>query len=246
MQQINYFEIITDLSKSESISEIEFHCKQICKLLEVDNYSFVFCIPSSIVSPTIITLTNYPYSWKEHYFSEKLFSNDPVIQYSQQNITPIIWQDFSGYSEFNDKNKLLVMDKAKDYGLNTGFSIPIRSPLGEMSIFSGSCTAKIDQEAYYKILPIAQMLAPYLHEAVKKISILNKDQVGEINITNREKECLLWASEGKTAWEISQILAISERTVLFHLNNVSKKLGGTNRQHTVAKALLMGAIKFQI
>jgi len=31
--------------------------------------------------------------------------------------------------------------------------------------------------------------------------------------------------------------------VLFHLANVSSKLGASNRQHAVAKALLLGIVK---
>jgi LuxR family transcriptional activator of bioluminescence operon len=63
-----------------------------------------------------------------------------------------------------------------------------------------------------------------------------------IHLTDREKECLLWAAEGKTSWEASQILGISERTVIFHLQNASDKLGVNNRQQAVARAIAMGMI----
>ncbi|WP_081623599.1 MULTISPECIES: helix-turn-helix transcriptional regulator [Hyphomicrobiales] len=35
----------------------------------------------------------------------------------------------------------------------------------------------------------------------------------------REREVFKWASRGKTAWEISQILSIGKRTVNTHLRN---------------------------
>jgi DNA-binding CsgD family transcriptional regulator len=62
-------------------------------------------------------------------------------------------------------------------------------------------------------------------------------------LTVREKECLKWAADGKSAWEIGNILHISDRTVNFHLNNKVQKLGVTNRQHAVAKATLKGIIQ---
>ena len=34
----------------------------------------------------------------------------------------------------------------------------------------------------------------------------------------RELDCLKWTAAGKTAWEASVILGISEQTVRFHLN----------------------------
>ncbi|GAA4898227.1 helix-turn-helix domain-containing protein [Ferrimonas pelagia] len=61
-------------------------------------------------------------------------------------------------------------------------------------------------------------------------------------ISPREKECLRWASEGKTSWEISQILQISERTVNFHLSNCMEKTGSVNRQQAIAKCLIRGQL----
>lgn len=63
-----------------------------------------------------------------------------------------------------------------------------------------------------------------------------------IHLTPRETECLQWAAAGKTAWETSRILAISERTATFHLTNAVKKLGATNRRAAVARAIGLGLI----
>ncbi|MFK7856161.1 MAG: substrate-binding domain-containing protein [Granulosicoccus sp.] len=57
------------------------------------------------------------------------------------------------------------------------------------------------------------------------------------SISNRERECLQWASQGKTSWETSQILGVTESTVIYHLRNATRKLNATNRVHAVAKAL---------
>jgi DNA-binding CsgD family transcriptional regulator len=65
----------------------------------------------------------------------------------------------------------------------------------------------------------------------------------KINLTEREKECLLWAAEGKTGWEIANIVSISERTVTFHLQNASQKLGVVNRRQAISRALSMGLIE---
>ena len=40
--------------------------------------------------------------------------------------------------------------------------------------------------------------------------------VDELKLSPRELECLKWAAAGKTAWETSIILDISEGTVKFH------------------------------
>jgi DNA-binding CsgD family transcriptional regulator len=66
-----------------------------------------------------------------------------------------------------------------------------------------------------------------------------------VELTPREQECLLWVTEGKTTWETSQILNISERTVTFHLQNTVDKLGVVNRQQAVARAVALGIIRPQ-
>ena len=64
-------------------------------------------------------------------------------------------------------------------------------------------------------------------------------------LTRRERECLLWAAEGKTSWEIGQLLNISERTSIFHLQNATHKLGASGRQAAIARAISLGLIVSQ-
>lgn len=68
------------------------------------------------------------------------------------------------------------------------------------------------------------------------VSRYGSKQSGQ-RLTPRESECLSWASQGKTAWEISVILAISQNTVTFHLVNAADKLNANNRTHAVAIAI---------
>ena len=64
-----------------------------------------------------------------------------------------------------------------------------------------------------------------------------------ISLTRRERDCLLWVAEGKTTWEIGQILRISENTVLYHIKNAQEKLGAVIRIHAVAKALRLELLR---
>jgi LuxR family quorum-sensing transcriptional regulator LasR len=56
-------------------------------------------------------------------------------------------------------------------------------------------------------------------------------------LTARESECLRWVADGKTDIEVGKILAISPRTVRFHINNAKTKLGVATRIQAVAKRL---------
>lgn len=67
--------------------------------------------------------------------------------------------------------------------------------------------------------------------------------VAKAPLSAREIEILTVASHGKTAQEMSASLAITERTVAFHVNNIVEKLGASNKTHAVALALRQGLIE---
>jgi len=56
-------------------------------------------------------------------------------------------------------------------------------------------------------------------------------------LTERENDVLRWVAEGKSSWEVGQILSISERTVKFHLSNIYRKFGVTSRAQAIVYAM---------
>jgi LuxR family quorum sensing-dependent transcriptional regulator len=61
-------------------------------------------------------------------------------------------------------------------------------------------------------------------------------------LSNRERQVLTWTALGKSAWEISCILGISEVTAHKHVSSAMRKLNSANKAHAVATALLTGEI----
>jgi DNA-binding CsgD family transcriptional regulator len=88
---------------------------------------------------------------------------------------------------------------------------------------------------------ILDTLAPHLHQALSRVSSNRRAQPAA-TLSAREQEVLIWIREGKSSWEISMILGISERTAKFHTAAVLNKLGATNRAHAVAIALSCGMV----
>jgi LuxR family quorum sensing-dependent transcriptional regulator len=54
-------------------------------------------------------------------------------------------------------------------------------------------------------------------------------------LTRRERDALALVADGKTDWEISVILGISEATARFHVDNARRKLGAATRAQAVAR-----------
>ncbi len=61
-------------------------------------------------------------------------------------------------------------------------------------------------------------------------------------LTGREYDCLAYVAAGKSDWEISVILNLSQATVRFHVDNARRKLDATTRTHAVARATASGLI----
>jgi DNA-binding CsgD family transcriptional regulator len=84
------------------------------------------------------------------------------------------------------------------------------------------------------------IVANYLYEAINRFMAVAAE--ADFMLTCREQACLNWAAKGKTSWEISQILEISERTVNFHLSNCIRKTNSCNRQQAISKCVAGGHI----
>lgn len=61
-------------------------------------------------------------------------------------------------------------------------------------------------------------------------------------LTRRQIECLTWVADGKTDWEIGEILSIQESTVHSHIKDPKKKLGAVTRAQAVVEAFKAGLI----
>ena len=65
---------------------------------------------------------------------------------------------------------------------------------------------------------------------------------GNIALTDRERETLLWSARGKSSADIGVLIGVSERTVNFHIENAIRKLGVATRIQAAVKAALLGLI----
>jgi DNA-binding CsgD family transcriptional regulator len=116
-------------------------------------------------------------------------------------------------------------------------AFPLRPRCAEAAVFGLTATVeatnwRTQQQA---VLREFRILANYFHGHILRINGVNTEQ--ELLISARELDCLKWTAAGKTAWEASVILGISERTVRFHLNMAREKLKCTTTTQAVAKAV---------
>lgn len=180
-------------------------------------------------------LTNLPEVWQKHYSAKRYYDHDPILQFALQNMLPCRWSAITGDSALNQRERR-VMSDAEDAGLRNGIVVPIHGPGGEFSVLSLSHSENEQQGDANTLTDeaLVHMFALRFHSAVRD---LREPARGEpaADLTHREIDVLFWTAEGKSTWDISQILDISEATVNFHINSAKRKLGVYSKPHAVAK-----------
>ncbi|MDO9101103.1 MAG: LuxR family transcriptional regulator [Candidatus Nitrotoga sp.] len=211
--------------------------------LGFDHFIYGVQVNTSLTRPYQFILNGYPKEWRAHYVEHNYQEIDPTYHHciTKRQTIPVIWDSrvFKGSKEAKMRNE------SREFGLLCGASFAVHGGHGEAAMLSlaSSQDSYRAQQDILSLIGKSQLLACYLHEAVQRI-VLSKGPLllTKMELTLREKECLLWAAEGKTGGEIADILQITERTVTFHLQNAGNKMGASNRQHAIARALSMGLI----
>lgn len=239
-------ELIDKLSNAETIESLHSICSDVCSEYGFDLFIYGARFPTSFVNPHFVFISGYPKEWRDRYTANSYMVIDPTVQYCAQNIIPLQWDQVSlSHNQTTEIKRF--MSEAGDFGVRSGVSFPVHSVKGDFAMFT-LASEKPNLKSDIKIqcvMPFGHLFSAHLHEAVRKIFESDVISLSRCDLTRREKECLLWVTEGKTAWETSKILNISERTVTFHLQNVQEKLGVTNRQHAVARAVALGIVEPQ-
>ena len=185
-------------------------------------------------------VSTYPMEWSEHYLNNNFQNSDPIFLKAASTVLPFRWDTLGKRITGEHKR---VFDEATEFGIANGITIPVRGPGHCYATFSISTDlGQKDYETlwtqYHHILHI---LAFHTHEAIIG-SIYKSPAPSFISLYPRERECLLWTARGKTAWEIGQILKLSEDTVATYLKAATKKLGVNNKQHAIVKGIVLGII----
>lgn len=178
-----------------------------------------------------ILFQRLPSEWTSRYLDQGYVFRDPIVHRLQRDRTPFDWDD--AYESCPSKDDVeLIQGEASEFGLRAGHVVPVSMLDGCFAAVSfGGSGASISPEGR-AILSFAASYAVgnFLHYRDTRRRLLGQ-------VTPREFDCLLWAAEGKTDWEISLILGISKSTVVKHLLSAREKLGAVTKGHAIAIAL---------
>jgi len=208
-------------------------------LIDFDNSIYALAKLNTDVSITNYDIINfsYPQEWIDIYKNKNFYEKDPVVLNTFNNFGLQYWADtYKNYTIDTD-----FMHISGDFNLSNGYSCSTINPSkaeGSLLSFAGDITK------HPRIDYILEHLSSHFHVAFSNLLRTQNNNKILTQVSLREKEVLNWIKHGKSTWDISAILKISERTVKFHIDNIMKKLDAVNRPHAVAIALSNGLINF--
>lgn len=222
---------IDRLSAADDLEDFSKVIADTATALDLSCFAYLALHPSRDEKPRLIS--TYPSRWTTHYLRNKYQLVDPVIGEALQSPEPFRW-GVDLPSRFASIAEQQLLDEAAQFGIRFGFTVPIHDGHGPIAALTFAADERRPQferfiDSHARVL---QLMAMYFHAHVRR-KLTNGFSVDRIRLSRREFECLEWASQGKSAWEIGCILGISRNTVAYYLENAKEKLG----VRTIAQAV---------
>lgn len=182
-----------------------------------------------------VWLENYPASWAESFVAQGFYATDPIHIASQRTSAGFVWSDVGDLVRLTANHKR-ILAHARAEGMGEGFTVPAHIP-GESN---GTCSfsVRVGQELPVNNLMMAQLVGTFAFEAGRRLARdrSTDDQV-KPKLTQRQLDCVIFVSRGKSDWEIAQILGIKEATVRDYVEEACERYGVRRRVQLIVRVL---------
>ena len=191
-----------------------------------------------------VRLSNYPLEWLARLREHEDF-REPVLKAAERASSGFLWSRIGEHLALGESERR-YMARAADFGLVEGFTVPNHVP-GETF---GSCHFAVskatDMPAHN--LPAAQALGSFAFEKARQLLEENvqssEEYVEPAPLTERQRDCLLFAARGKSDSVIAELLNIRPKTVNEHIEAAKRRYSVATRTQLVVRALFRSEICF--
>ena len=193
-------------------------------------------------APTLIS--SYPKSWTGRYFELGYQRLDPVVRRARREHDIFSWGGRTPLPT-GTRDQRRFFDEAMTFGISSGITVPIRGGFGRMAAFTLATDEPIARAERLLVdaRDVVQLAGLYFHTHATTRRVRSSDPPAKTGVlTQRERQCLAWAAQGKTVADTAILVGIAPRTVVFHLENARRKLDAASMAQCVAEALRRGLL----
>jgi DNA-binding CsgD family transcriptional regulator len=231
----------SEVLKSRDRDEFQGELVGFTRRLGFETVSATLVLDHMLGEAEFITVDNTPRAYKEFFKNRKSGRSDPVMQHCKRQSVPIIWDQATYVSRgLGDK-----WEEQASFGISNGVALALHLPEGRHFFIGVERDRPVpaDPGELTRVVADLQLFAVHAQDAAVRILLPSPSDPDLPSLTPRELEALRWTMEGKTAWEVGELLGIAERTAALHVNNATHKLGCVNKHQAVLKALRMGLLR---
>lgn len=216
-------DFIDSLASAQDAADFSDAMAATANALELSCFAYLALPGRTDSKPRLIS--TYPTEWTSHYMRSRYELIDPVITQALQTAEPFQW-GVGIQSGRKSPIQQQLLDEAAGFGIRVGFTVPIHDGHGPVAALTFAASQRSSAfDSFTKSQGrVLQLMAMYFHAHVRR-KLTSDHHIAGVILSPREFECLEWASQGKSAWEIGCILGISRNTVAYYLENAKEKLG---------------------
>jgi LuxR family quorum sensing-dependent transcriptional regulator len=187
----------------------------------------------------LVLAESVPEGFRECYIRERLYLIDHICTHARTSYESFQFSD-APHDRTQAPDHQRFMQALAAFGMGKGLIVPIGRPANiPACVWLSGEDPDLDDDARQANQLIALFAASKAH-ALSRPPLTGPRESG---LTPREREVLQWISAGKTSWEISTILGLSERAINKIIADAMIKLDGVTRTQAVVNAIRIGEIE---
>ena len=233
-------EIASEIQEVQSEIALSATMARASRRLGFDHYALSLDARTCGTSSPGLLLHDYPDEWAKVYVAFDLAGQDPVRRACDKSFTGFEWGLIDKLIPLTrgDRQMLSV---GRECGIGDGYTVPRHLP-GEAR---GTCSFVVrnGEKLPRPIFFAAEIVGALALTSALQISGTSRKADKPV-LSDRQRECLVWAARGKTAPETAIILGISYETVIQHLKIARERYDVHCRQSLILSALFDGLIGF--
>ena len=217
---------------------------QTSRELGFDYFAIVHHIRFGRPTSDKVRLSNYPIEWLARLRQDESFK-EPVLRAAERASTGFLWSQLEQHVPLGERERT-YMRLAARHGLAEGYTVPNNVP-GETF---GSCHFAVRRREALRLENLAaiQALGSFSFEAARQLLLRDsppsEDYVVPAPLTDRQRDCVLFAARGKSDSVIAELLSIRPKTVNEHMEAAKRRYSVATRTQLIVRALFRSEICF--
>lgn len=177
--------------------------------------------------------------WHPHLIERGYHLQGPAYTAAARRLGPCFHSDLVDLADYGEVQRRIEGER-REFGITDGFSNSMPGSNG-WTLTVGMTGADIDtRDPDVRIA--AHILSSYFGLSARRLRTPVVESVKPVMLTERQRDCLRWVREGKSATDIASILGISAHTVHEHVAGACRRLDVRTRIQAVTAAICLNLI----